>query len=177
MAYPVPCLLESELDHFAFTAEYALEQFLSHPDVQLIVDAAVAMGNEGITGKRFPAALPFFAAAMRFIKDVPRVKVHMPQPASVPVRSKRIVWPWEKTEKCYHGYKCPKGECPQKVSYNECLGVCGVECDCLAFVCGDCCWHKGCYDHDKFCEEQGFGTSFEANLKCWSTAPLVVLRC
>ena len=55
--------------------EDALEQFLSHPDVQLIVDAAVAMGTEGITGRRFPAALSFYLTALRLARQVPGIEV------------------------------------------------------------------------------------------------------
>eukprot|EP00735_Rhodelphis_limneticus_P009151 TRINITY_DN2568_c0_g1::TRINITY_DN2568_c0_g1_i2::g.19086::m.19086 TRINITY_DN2568_c0_g1::TRINITY_DN2568_c0_g1_i2::g.19086 ORF type:complete len:333 (+),score=87.85,DUF3446/PF11928.3/0.013,DUF3357/PF11837.3/0.0093 TRINITY_DN2568_c0_g1_i2:60-1001(+) len=29
-----------------------------------------------------------------------------------------------------------------------CSGMCGVQCTCWYYVCGDCCWHKGCYMHD-----------------------------
>jgi len=34
---------------------------------------------------------------------------------------------------------------------NDCIGMCGLGCDCWAWVCGDCsCW-LGCYVHDEYC--------------------------
>eukprot|EP00730_Choanoeca_flexa_P001302 TRINITY_DN10575_c0_g2_i2.p1 TRINITY_DN10575_c0_g2~~TRINITY_DN10575_c0_g2_i2.p1 ORF type:complete len:346 (+),score=35.88 TRINITY_DN10575_c0_g2_i2:66-1040(+) len=29
-----------------------------------------------------------------------------------------------------------------------CVGMCGPGCSCWHWVCGDCCWHQGCYQHD-----------------------------
>ena len=33
-----------------------------------------------------------------------------------------------------------------------CYGLCGPWCTCWVKVCGDCCWHPGCYKHDVVCE-------------------------
>ena len=35
--------------------------------------------------------------------------------------------------------------------WNDCLGICGRKCSCQRWVCGDCCWHRGCYQHDLCC--------------------------
>lgn len=34
-----------------------------------------------------------------------------------------------------------------------CYGLCGPWCSCWPHVCGDCCWHPGCNEHDKYCED------------------------
>ena len=36
---------------------------------------------------------------------------------------------------------------------NNCLGMCGKGCSCWdwKYLCGDCCWHNGCYEHDLCC--------------------------
>jgi len=34
---------------------------------------------------------------------------------------------------------------------NPCFGLCGPNCDCWAFVCGDCDCHCFCYNHDNYC--------------------------
>lgn len=34
-----------------------------------------------------------------------------------------------------------------------CYGLCGPWCTCWSHVCGDCCWHPGCYQHDKYCDK------------------------
>lgn len=33
----------------------------------------------------------------------------------------------------------------------ECFGMCGTKCWCWDWVCGDCCLHKGCLQHDACC--------------------------
>ena len=148
--------------------EDAFEQFLSHPDLQLIVDAAVAMGTEGITGTQYPAVLSFYATALRLARQVPGIEVpHVPEPPASPVRSKRIVWWWERTERCHHGYDCPVNECPRIRSYNRCHGLCGPECTCWWFVCFDCCWHPGCSAHDTAC--------LAGTVVCWITAIIGLL--
>ncbi len=51
-----------------------------------------------------------------------------------------------------HLYACRA--CPVR---HDCLGMCGVGCqNCWWFVCGDCCYHQGCYEHDVRCVERGF---------------------
>ena len=41
---------------------------------------------------------------------------------------------------------------------NECLGMCGRGCWCWSIVCGDCCFHRGCYEHDRCCEARFLST-------------------
>jgi len=66
----------------------------------------------------------------------------------------------------YHGLY-PKKSCKYNGWYtrfpyftlnetNGCPGICGPACHtCWMFVCGDCCYHKGCSRHDKFCDGPG----------------------
>ncbi|KAJ7365376.1 hypothetical protein OS493_005483 [Desmophyllum pertusum] len=39
---------------------------------------------------------------------------------------------------------------------NECRGMCGPKCTCWSLICGDCCYHQGCYEHDRCCDVKGF---------------------
>ena len=39
---------------------------------------------------------------------------------------------------------------------NNCLGMCGPKCWCWSIVCDDCCYHKGCYEHDKCCRHKNY---------------------
>lgn len=146
--------------------ENAFEELLSRREVQLIIAAAVAMGNEGITGAQYPAALPFYMIALRFAGRSPGSEIEFPS-----ARSKRIVWPWQRTERCRNGYNCPRGRCPQDRSYNPCFGMCGDQCNCWWWVCLDCCWHPGCAAHDQWCYDYGVDSWV-----CWLTA-LVALIC
>ena len=39
---------------------------------------------------------------------------------------------------------------------NSCNGMCGPGCHCWWWICGDCCTHKGCLDHDNYCAKDGY---------------------
>ena len=66
----------------------------------------------------------------------------------------------------YRGWKRSSG-CSRSPGSPNCLGMCGPGCTCWRFVCGDCCFHKGCYDHDLCCRR-----SF-LSLGCWSPIRLI----
>ncbi|XP_031567785.1 uncharacterized protein LOC116302592 [Actinia tenebrosa] len=34
---------------------------------------------------------------------------------------------------------------------DDCYGMCGRKCNCWSSVCGDCCYHQGCAEHDYCC--------------------------
>ncbi|XP_031560654.1 uncharacterized protein LOC116296724 [Actinia tenebrosa] len=38
----------------------------------------------------------------------------------------------------------------------HCFGMCGSYCWCWPWVCGDCCLHKGCLQHDICCQKRGY---------------------
>ncbi|XP_078350851.1 uncharacterized protein LOC144635639 [Oculina patagonica] len=40
----------------------------------------------------------------------------------------------------------------QRPQANDCRGLCGKGCWCWSWVCGDCCHHQGCYEHDLCCK-------------------------
>lgn len=39
---------------------------------------------------------------------------------------------------------------------DNCFGMCGMYCWCWSWVCGDCCLHKGCFQHDSCCQRGGY---------------------
>ena len=41
---------------------------------------------------------------------------------------------------------------------NTCTGMCGPSCTCWTWVCGDCCLHSGCYEHDMCCDQNPLGS-------------------
>ena len=41
---------------------------------------------------------------------------------------------------------------------NNCRGMCGPGCTCWSWFCGDCCWHRGCYEHDLCCKKKPYST-------------------
>lgn len=38
----------------------------------------------------------------------------------------------------------------------HCFGMCGMWCWCWPWVCGNCCLHRGCLEHDKCCQKHGY---------------------
>lgn len=36
---------------------------------------------------------------------------------------------------------------------DRCFGMCGPNCWCWSLVCDDCCFHQGCYEHDRCCHK------------------------
>jgi len=39
------------------------------------------------------------------------------------------------------------------INHNDCYGMCGRGCSCWSWVCGDCCYHRGCALHDDQCRK------------------------
>ena len=134
----------------------SLQSLLSKPEVELIEHAARALGEEaGINGQDSPSVLPFFLAALHLQK----IQVYSRSNGTTDVNrgshfatkeSGNSVFP-KKSKRSAHEFcldTCPP--CPD----DECFGLCGPSCHCWKFVCGDCCYHLGCYDHDKCCGEK-----------------------
>ena len=50
-----------------------------------------------------------------------------------------------------------RGSCKdmRRDPYNDdCLGMCGPKCRCWSLICDNCCFHKGCYEHDRCCRHR-----------------------
>ena len=103
---------------------------LSRPEVKLLKEAAYSLGHLGITGLTYPSILPLYMTAQRMTDNSPSTYVDH-------LRLRR--------SSCIKTRGCP----PCKS--HECLGMCGPGCSCWDWACGDCCYHKGCYYHDKCC--------------------------
>ena len=147
----------------------SLQDLLSRPEVELIEDAARALGEEeGINGQDSSSVLPFYLAALHLHKlqhaasgfNHSKLNHHALQagnsftPIHLPVRGKRY------SDPCFE--TCPP--CQDQ----QCLGLCGFKCHCWKMVCGDCCWHLGCYEHDLCCREKFIRTKclFPLNFRC-----------
>ena len=129
--------------HSINTLERSIQTLLMQPETELLKPAAFALGAQGITGKEFPGILPFYLAAMQLQKlstrnDEGGKKLFSPHQWYQHKRLRRAACLWQ----------CPP--CPN----DECLGMCGYGCTCWEFLCDDCCYHLGCYEHDLCCREQ-----------------------
>ena len=125
----------------------AITDLINDPHTPVIINAAITMGEkEGITGHEYPPALPFYAFA-RVLSKIYDDQWLLYNDASrlFGINPKKDC---DKNLKCYR--KCPP--CKEK----KCLGLCGRKCTCWRWVCGDCCWHRGCCIHDVCCKKYGY---------------------
>lgn len=130
----------------------SLLTLLSYSD--LFTRTAAALGERGITGVDYPSTLPFFLTAIQ----LSQLRVQFTNDTGLGERVEE--------EDCLS--QCPP--CP----YQQCLGLCGYSCNCWKWVCGDCCYHLGCYEHDICCRKKfvrtaclfPFGFSCENGYSC-----------
>ena len=129
-----------------------LQKFLGMKEISLLEEAAEAVGQRGINGRNTPTALPFFMFALRL------TQLHVKDTYSM--YSNNTLTHRQKRQSCFN--TCPP--CPD----DECYGQCGYGCTCWRWLCGDCCFHLGCYDHDTCCREQFFQTRclFPHDFRC-----------
>ena len=138
----------------------ALEDLLQLEESTLLENASRALGDKGVTGRNTPAILPFYMFALQVTKTI-NAPLYGPITVTNEVslhRQKKGFFKWVKdrvkaTFKLIfkNPYKC------SRYAYRpKCEGLCGLGCWCWRWVCGDCCWHKGCAGHDKCCNKRGF---------------------
>ena len=132
----------------------SLQNLASSKEASLIIEAAIALGEHGIQGTEYPAAMSFYQLALKFARDGKEV-------ASNFTLNKKV----SKKPKKKRGVMCSNVDdvcewCPfhyDKNDYsNNCFGLCGDGCSCWYFVCGDCCVHQFCLTHDQCCADNGF---------------------
>ena len=142
------------------TRHRAIEDLAMCAEANSIIEAAKALGNAGVMGTDNPVAQQFYVLAMRLAK----VKEMMLRGA---VATSDGTLP---TDHSFHPHmhsmqhqvnqscpECTTGSCPYMGDQsNGCNGICGRTCSCWSFICGDCCVHQGCLDHDECCARDGY---------------------
>jgi hypothetical protein len=122
--------------------ERAVKRLLRMPEAELIEELAIALGREGVTGKKVPASLSLYRIAMRIAKLLDEEGEEEEETGDTS-RADRSVGKrglFDIFKKCK---KDPIG--------SDCLGRCGRGCSCWPWVCGSCCYYQGCYEHDLCC--------------------------
>ena len=132
------------------TKTFALSELKGKYNLKMVESLALALGEIGVLGKDFPSLLSIFIAAQALVSDCENEN----QEFGDHRRERRE--------------QCPNPECEgcqQKPSGSTCLGMCGPDTRCWNWVCGDCCLHQGCLQHDECCRTQGMVTM--ACLSVW----------
>lgn len=149
------------------TRQLAFESLALRDEIELITEAAWTLGRLGINGNENPAAMPFYTLARRLqqyrdslLNPADGIGMDHPIPA-LSDRKKRWQPALSYVTVERRSSECVGGIVPS--TSNDCLGMCGYGCYCWSWVCGDCCVHQGCLDHDNCCREHGFWS-----WACWS---------
>ena len=145
---------------------------------------AQALGEFGIYGKHSPCALPLYGVAMSVTRRL--------QPEQKEEKNEKTEYEYEneleqaerqqrsrqqrsvsRERRWWKSLFSPssKDDCTPNRDTN-CLGMCGRRCSCWSFVCGDCCCHQGCYEHNLCCTNfLSFSCLFPIGISCTSYRP------
>ena len=161
------------------TRRRQMENLVADGQADAIVEAAKALGDAGVMGYDNPAALQFYALAMRLEGAKEMLQAQAAEAyaqnllRSLTSRAKRmapsgvrgyISWP-RKVHAESSDCTCTTGSPPcMGDQNNECNGMCGRKCSCWSYVCGDCCVHEGCRIHDNCCARDGYLSTACLNL-------------
>ncbi|HEY9422120.1 MAG TPA: hypothetical protein VIW92_11955 [Thermoanaerobaculia bacterium] len=118
------------LAEFKETAEYRLMPYLSR-----------ALGERGITGRSHPASLGLHLVGAA---SATAHKVRLPPLEAKASAGARAEAP-SPSHQCFDQQGDPCND--------DCFGMCGADCNCWSWVCGDCCVNTNCLLHDTFCSQ------------------------
>ena len=135
-----------------------LNDLLHMEEVTLLENASHAVGEQGVIGKNTPAVMPFYMFALKVtrlldssltsIQNTTKLN-ELNHQSLTSARPKRF-FSWVK------GLVTLWRGCKRYKNYPNCKGLCGRKCSCWWWVCGDCCYHRACFDHDDCCERRGY---------------------
>ena len=132
-----------------------LKAFMKFAETDMILAAANAMIERS---RKTIVPLPvrvFLSFALRLRPERASTAAEFSDPIASP--ADLLAHSFQDTVRCTtFPTTCPEGECPFRRSGNNCFGMCGLRCNCWRFLCGDCCTHRGCIEHDACCVRGGF---------------------
>ena len=150
------------------TSHNVLFIFTTSPEAKLIIEAALALGEQGYQGRDYTPLMQFYQLALRLVKIRLNASIddggNTIQKRSTrktshtrPKRFFNFLSRFVCSDRSQRGcidlpYTSPYD------SSDRCFGLCGYGCCCWEFVCGDCCRHRYCETHDACCAEMGFFT-------------------
>jgi len=119
---------------------------LGRPEMRLVSDMAHAVAALGYNGKDTPFLMNFLVLARRLTTMVDMATGSSDARAANPLLEAA-------------GVADKLGCTAYPNQNNDCFGMCGLGCTCWSFVCGDCCYHQGCADHDNYCRTRGMSSA------------------
>ena len=130
-------------EHEALRNHYqqAMSELHYVPEVQLMERALAALGDNST---RLEVLKPFYSLCFNLLK------------ASDVETPPELKAPRDLEDNSIDGEKKKRG-C-EKPKENNCRGMCGPECTCWKCFCGDCCWHRGCYEHHRCCKKKPYSS-------------------
>ena len=132
------------------TRRSSMENLAFSQEAHLIIEAAKALGDHGIQGTVYPAAMSFYQLALNLAKTRDAVASNFTLSGKVTkqLRQKRGLICSSTHDMCE--------KYPFPYDGNDCFGLCGYGCCCWRLVCGSCCVHQYCLTHDQCCADNGF---------------------
>ena len=147
------------------TRRRAIEDLAMRSEANSIIEAAKALGNAGVMGTDNPAAQQFYVLSMCLakVKEMMQRGAVANNDGTLPTHHRmHSMYAYEQANSSCP--ECTTGRCPYMGDRsNGCKGMCGYACNCWWWLCGDCCVHQGCLDHDECCTKYGY----------WSIACLI----
>jgi hypothetical protein len=143
-----------------------IDEFFGSREYALLPELSYALGLAGATGQRYRPSLALHslgmsAAGLLGVNPAsPGVSYIWKYPPWLRALYHNIngvfegftpsgCWSGPEEGPNYEGLpQCPKPCVPYPDRAHDCFGMCGPGCDCWSWVCGDCCYHDFCADHD-----------------------------
>ena len=132
------------------TRQSVLQKLAMSEEAILIIEAAQALEE---LGANYPSVMPFYLLALQIAKARKGINTETKNKSPIFKGTNEHV----KKRGVYcssNGAMCPdQGSCPVG---EECIGMCGRNCQCWSKICSDCCVHEFCRSHDQCCIDNGF---------------------
>jgi len=136
----------------------AFERFTLSAEARALPWLSRALGARGFTGRNAPSVLPLHRLALRIADDTQEFPSELEAAADTPIV----------LDVCLDLRPDPHGD--------DCLGMCGPGRSCWSWVCGDCCCHDGCRNHDSVCRRCRWYRPFSC-LLCITGVPFLIGAC
>ncbi len=147
-----------------------LSKLVQSEEAQLIQGAALELGRRGMKGLDSTAVMAFYVLAMRLATFQPFTPPQGDTPLHDCKGDANISTKHSKKRQFLSGelWACKNnGEyCDTCPIGGDCAGMCGPKCQCWKMVCGNCCYHHGCFGQDVSCRRASLNCFRVFGFKC-----------